>query len=90
MRLDENKNRTIPTPERSESEAAYKMYERQVIARAANSIGCLPKDLSSMEFVVLTLWESGLDQFEAAKEVEDRLGEEGYYCNHIKNYVRTN
>lgn len=61
----------------------YMAYERQVINRAANSIGCQPIDLKDREYLVLDMFLDGLDQFEAAICVEQSLGDECYYYTNV-------
>ena len=62
----------------------YKQYEEQVLNRAAHSIGCDPSDLN--DYLVLEMYVDGLDQFEAARRLEEDLAGECYYYNHVVHY----
>lgn len=64
---------------------AYNLYEKRVIHRAADSIGCHPEDLKDKEYLILSMYLDGLDQFKAVVALEKDLQGECYY-SHVKPY----
>lgn len=66
---------------------AYIKYERQVMNRAAHSIGCSPDDLRDKEHLILDMYLDGLDQFQAAIQVEHSLQGECYYYNKVLPFI---